>query len=295
MKLEYFQYFIEIARTGSIAKAAAKLNRNRTTVSMAISALEDSLNTVLFIRSGNSLYLSPAGEKILDDAIRLVRLVDNIWYSAGSDHTQQPAILRLGRDDVFPESFWRRILRKIRFKYPGVTLAMNYASSGVLIEQVRKGEIDMACCMPENFDQTPHGMNATVVEKVALRLMASDNHPLSQMIKVDNNDLNEVPQIAYLGEGQEEMFGLQQVGREHIGLSSFELVRDAISDGLGWGYVPEPLLGHDESENGKLLTIAHGLNKSWYTYLIFSLESCNHDNSFIGQISSLIQKEIQAL
>ena len=293
MKLEYFQYFIEIAKAGSIAKAAVKLNRNRTTVSMAISRLEDSLNTELFIRSGNSMSLSPAGEKILDDSIRLVGLADNIQRTASSDHSKQPAILRLGRDDVLPEYFWRRILREINFKYPGLRLAMNYASAGALLEQVRKGEIDMACCMPENFDQTPAGLHAQVVDKIGMRLMVSAEHPLSQMREVDNHDLNAVPQITYLGDGHEEMFSLQQVSSEHIALSSFELVRDAISDGLGWGYVPDPLLTQNDSN--QLLPVAHGLNRSWHTYLIFSLESFNHQSTFVGQISELIRREILAL
>ncbi len=292
MKLEYFQYFIEIAREGSIARAAAKLDRNRTTVSMAIVALEDSLNTELFIRNGNSMRLSPAGEKILDDSIRLVSLAENIQRNAVSDHSKQPSILRIGRDDVLPESFWRRILREIRHQYPGLTLAMNYASAGVLLDQVRKGEIDMACCMPEHFDQEQSGLYAQVVDKIAMRLMISATHPLSQMRAVDNDDLSEVPQITYLGDGQ-EMFSLQQVAREHIALSSFELVRDAISDGLGWGYVPDPLLVQSESD--QLMPVAHGLSTSWHTYLIFSLEPLSYESTFVGQIAKLVRSEILAL
>ncbi|MBO1926427.1 LysR family transcriptional regulator [Thiomicrorhabdus sp. 6S2-11] len=293
MKLEYFHYFIEIAQAGSIAKAAAKLNRNRTTISMAIASLEDNLNAELFIRSGNSMHLSPIGEKILDDSIRLVTLTENIKRTVETCDSDQPAVLRLGRDDVLPESFWRRILRAIRLQYPGLTLAMNYANAGTLLEQLRQGEIDLACCMPEHFEQNKFGLYAQVVDKIAMRLMVSAEHPLSNMRSVSDEDLKSVPQITYLGNDQNEVFSLEQVSQEQIALSSFELVRDAISDGLGWGFVPDPLLV--QMDQNHLLPVAHGLNISWHTYLIFGRESLNHESTFIGSISGLIRREILEL
>ncbi|WP_319380893.1 LysR family transcriptional regulator [Thiomicrorhabdus sp.] len=293
MKLEQFRYFIEVAKTGSIANAAARLNRNRTTVSMALAALEDHLNAELFIRSGNSMRLSAIGEKILDDSIRLVAVADKIQRTACNSETEQPAILRIGRDDVLPESFWRSILRAIRAKYPGLKLAMNYASSGALLEQLKQGEIDLACCMPEHFDQESSGLHRQVVEKIAVRLMVSAMHPLAQMRQVSDDDLSGIPQITYLGDGQEEMFNREQITQERIALSSFELVRDAICDGLGWGYVPDPLLA--QTENCHLAEVAHGLNVSWHTYLIFAQEPLNDGTSFTGSISQLIRREILAL
>lgn len=65
MKLESLQYFVMIAQTGSIAKAAARLSVNRSTMSMALSTLEDQLGTALFIRTGNSMQLAPRVKKLL--------------------------------------------------------------------------------------------------------------------------------------------------------------------------------------------------------------------------------------
>ena len=70
MRIEHIEYFVATARLGSIAKAALSLGRRRSTVSMAISALEDELGVKLFERTGNSLQLSAIGESILDDCHR---------------------------------------------------------------------------------------------------------------------------------------------------------------------------------------------------------------------------------
>lgn len=47
MKLSQLEMFVEAANSGSITEAARRLNKSRSTVSTAISALEDSLGVSL--------------------------------------------------------------------------------------------------------------------------------------------------------------------------------------------------------------------------------------------------------
>lgn len=48
MRIEHIDYFVATARLGSISNAAAALGRQRSTVSMAIAALEDELGVPLY-------------------------------------------------------------------------------------------------------------------------------------------------------------------------------------------------------------------------------------------------------
>jgi len=293
MKLEYLQYFVSVAQTGSISKAAAQLERNRSTISMAISSLEDYLGSDLFVRKGNSMQLSSAGERILDDAIRILTLVMRIQRKSTIDKLDEMLTLRLGRDDVLPESFWRIIIRRIRRQFPGLALEMNYASPDFLREQVLQGEIDMACCLLREQSITEQNLHVQVIGKLAMQMMIATGHPLSRMAYVSNDDLSAVPQVAYLGNGLDDSYGLDSVMGERISLSSFELVRDAVWDGLGWGYVPMPLV--NASVSPELSLLQHGLNETWHSYVAYSHEPLTNTESILGKINQLIEHELQTL
>lgn len=293
MKLEYIQYFVTIAETGSISKAAVKLERNRSTLSMAISSFEDYLGVELFVRKGNSMHLSSAGERILDDAIRMLTLTMSIQRKATIHNLKETLTLRLGRDDVLPESFWRCIIRRIRYTFPGLALEMNYASPDFLREQILQGEIDMACCLLREQSVSEQNLHVQVIGKLAMQMMVSSGHPLSRMGYVSNDDLTSVPQITYLGIGHDDSYGLDSVVGERIALSSFELVRDAVCDGLGWGFVPMPLVSATVAPELSLLH--HGLNETWHSYVAYCHEPLTDADSILGQIYQLIQDELHTL
>ncbi|MGO2351115.1 LysR family transcriptional regulator [Pseudoalteromonas nigrifaciens] len=291
MKLESLQYFVMIAQTGSIAKAAARLSVNRSTMSMALSTLEDQLGTALFIRTGNSMQLAPAGEKIIDDSIRLINLAESIKHRCLHDDEQLPHRLVIGRDDALPEAFWREIIRSIRKRYPGISLEMHYASANALQQMVEEGFMDLACCLDQSLYANTQ-LPLQVLGWVALHMVIAKDHPLTQMRYVSNEDLASVPQIAYLDLSQSDI-QTNVSERYDIALSSFELIRDAIRDKLGWGYVPEPLLKGFQPQ--EVARIAHGYNVSWHGYVAISQQVVENEQPIIRDIRRLISDQMVAL
>lgn len=70
--------FAEVARRGSLVAAAKTLKVHPTTISRRISAAEEALGVPLFLRSGRSLALSPAGTRLRSALDPLVDVVDDI-------------------------------------------------------------------------------------------------------------------------------------------------------------------------------------------------------------------------
>ncbi len=270
MRLDYLEYFEAAARTGSISGAAVQLGRNRSTVSMAIAALEDELGAELFVRRGNSLTLSPVGEHILDDCARIIARSNSIIERCARGEETAGQELRIGRDDVLSENFWRHVIRSIRRARPDVRLSMRYAESDVLPELVREGQLDIAYFIASGRSGPASGLYSRVIARIGMRMMVARGHPLAAMSYVADADLSILPQITYLDSTQHERFHLDAMGSERIALSSFELGKDAICDGLGWGYVPESLLS--EEDYAQLGQINHGLGAAWYPYFVCSRE-----------------------
>lgn len=273
MRIEHIEYFVETARLGSIVKASASLGRQRSTVSMAIAALEDELGVALFDRTGNSLVLSALGESILEDCHRLLSLHLGIKQQClVGEHTQRQE-LRIGRDDALSETFWRQIILQLRQRYPHLSLSMRFASSDELPDLVRQQQLDIAYGLTENLYDPAEGLYRRVVGRIMMRMMIAHNHPLSLLQHVTDRDLRSLAQITYMDSSNQERFHMEHVGSERIALSSFELVRDAIRDGLGWGYVPEPLLQLEQRDAEELTPLRHGLMVAGYPYLVYSRET----------------------
>ncbi|WP_300648064.1 LysR family transcriptional regulator [Paenalcaligenes sp.] len=291
MRIEHIEYFVATARLGSIAKAALSLGRRRSTVSMAISALEDELGVKLFERTGNSLQLSAIGESILDDCHRLLSLSLGIKQRCLiGDHAQRQE-LRIGRDDALSEAFWRHIILQLRQRYPHLSLSMRFASSDELPDLVRQQQLDIAYGISENLYDPADGLHRRVLGRVVMRMMIAHDHPLSRLQHVTDTDLRSLAQITYMDSSNQERFHLEHVGSERIALSSFELVRDAIRDGLGWGYVPEPLLQLEQRDAQELTTLRHGLMVTGYPYLVYSREvlvAAGPQKNLLSEVNELV-------
>ena len=64
--LSQYKIFYEVARTGNISKAAKELFISQPAISKAISKLEESLNTTLFLRSSRGVSLTEEGELLFE-------------------------------------------------------------------------------------------------------------------------------------------------------------------------------------------------------------------------------------
>lgn len=299
MRIEHIEYFVTVARLGSITDAAVALGKRRSTVSMAISTLEDELNVHLFERTGNSLHLSPIGESVLDDCHRLLSISLGIKQLCQVGTAEHRSEIRIGRDDSLSETFWRQIIFLLRRRYPQLSLSMRFAASDELPDLVRQQQLDIAYSMVETIHDPPEGLHRRILGRIAMRMMIAQQHPLGLLKALTDSDLKHLPQVTYMDSTSQERFHLEHVGSERIALSSFELVRDAIRDGLGWGFVPEPLLQLEQRDANELVTVQHGLKRISYPYLVYSRELLDPTiaagKSLLNDVNSLITDSIRTI
>ena len=77
------------------------------------------------------------------------------------------------------------------------------------------------------------------------------------------------------------------MGGQHIGLSSFELMCNAVLDGLGWAVLPSPLIQR-QLRQGSLLTLQHKFSLQWRDYGVYLAENAYH-----GKVLAWLKKSIQ--
>src|SRR5205814_3941341 len=100
MELGELKTFVTVAAERSFSLAAIKLCRTQPAVSQAIRRLEEDLGERLFDRSANQPTLTQAGDALLPEAIRLLKIADEAAARIRHLSQRDCAVLRIGGDEV---------------------------------------------------------------------------------------------------------------------------------------------------------------------------------------------------
>jgi DNA-binding transcriptional LysR family regulator len=134
--------FVSIVDTGSFTRAAERVNKTQSAVSMHIRRLEEQLGRSLFLKQGRGVRLSDDGEKLLDFARQMLQIEAAAFASVS--RKALAGRIRLGIPDDYAESFLPDILSRFMCRHPLVELSVVCESSLALAERVATRELDLA-------------------------------------------------------------------------------------------------------------------------------------------------------
>lgn len=129
----------------SFARAAVKLGRSQSAVSMQLKKLEEQAGRALFLRKGRGLAPTEAGEQLLAYARRILALHDEAAASVGS--AVAAASVRMGLPQDFFEDVMPETIAKFSRRRPGVHVEVMAGRNHALEDEVRAGRLDMAIAL----------------------------------------------------------------------------------------------------------------------------------------------------
>ncbi|MBB3009316.1 LysR family transcriptional regulator [Cupriavidus alkaliphilus] len=140
--IRYFQTFLTAAETGSFSAAAARLALTQSAVSTQIRRLEEDLDCRLFERTGKSVALSEAGQRLLPEARRFVELYAAMKDRAGPHAEAAP--VELGAVSTVQATLLAEAMRHFRQRFPDSHVNVVPGMSTQLLTQVDARELDVA-------------------------------------------------------------------------------------------------------------------------------------------------------
>jgi DNA-binding transcriptional LysR family regulator len=136
----------EVAESGNLAEAAARLHISRAAVSKAIKELERSLGQVLFERSSQGMAPTAAGLRVAKHARLLVNELRHLTEDiASAGATSSGGLLRLGMPPFVAEHVAPALLQRLQSAAGGAAAGSIQIQEGrlhTLIEQLLRGEVD---------------------------------------------------------------------------------------------------------------------------------------------------------
>src|SRR5690349_8991290 len=142
MNLRFVEAFYWASALKSVTRAAEKLFITQSALSSRIAALEEELGVLLLDRRDKQFRLTVAGHRFADYAQRLLEMQRQIKAEMGAGATQA-AGLRIGAIESVVHSWLTEWVQQLRAANPGFELALTVEPTPVLIEQVRRGALDL--------------------------------------------------------------------------------------------------------------------------------------------------------
>ena len=134
--------FLAIVDTGSFTKAAERVHKTQSAVSMHIRRLEEQLGCALFVKHGRGARLTAEGERLIEFARRIIQ-VEAGALAAVSRKGLRGAV-RLGIPDDYAESFLAEILLRFNRRHPLVEVCVVCEASLELAAQVAASALELA-------------------------------------------------------------------------------------------------------------------------------------------------------
>lgn len=246
LTLKQLEYLIAAAEAGSVTGAAAQLYISQSAVSTALSDLEQTLGTQLFVRRPRGLALTNAGREILNDARRIVMSVDDMKETARSSVESLTGKLRVGCYSTLAPVLLPMIIDEFLGQHPKVDLSFVEGSHADLTDKLRSGQLDLAIVYDYGIAEMRSGDDFSlerVYESLPYVLLPND-HDLAERRRVALHELAEEPLILFdLAPGGDYFLsffaraGLQP--RVRFRTTSFEMVRALVARGLGYSILSQ--------------------------------------------------------
>ena len=142
MDIRQLRYFLAVAETGHITRAAERLGMQQPPLSQQIKTLEATLGMPLFRRHPKGVDLTDAGRRFQEEARRLLADFDTMRERMQTLTDGKHGPLSVGfTSSAAAHAFTPETLRACRSRYPGIALTVREHNAAELTEAVAGGQL----------------------------------------------------------------------------------------------------------------------------------------------------------
>lgn len=203
MNILHLKYASEIAKTGSLNKAAENLYMGQPNLSRAIKELEANLGITIFERSAKGMTVTPDGEKFIGYANKILAQIDEVEaiYKNGTAVSQNFSI-SVPRASYIAEAFVS-FSKKIKQDEP-FDLVYKETNSQRAVKNILEADYNLGIIRyAENYDShfkqlfAQKGLVGELVAEFNYVLIMSKEHPLAKKEEIRFKDLSAYTEIAH--------------------------------------------------------------------------------------------------
>ena len=202
MNILHMKYAVEVARLGSLNKAAETLMIAQPNISRSIKELEADLGITIFQRSAKGMVLTPDGEEFMDYARDILHRIDKLEHSyRDGSHKKRKFSISVPRACYISAAMAE--FSKTIGDSP-VEIYYKETNSKKTIKKLLENEYKLGIIRySDNYDKyykdmlEEKGLSYELVAEFSYVLLMSRDNPLASKETIDFNDLQDYIEIAH--------------------------------------------------------------------------------------------------
>lgn len=235
------RYFVEVARTGSLRQAGARLGVSQPTLTAQIAALEERLGHRLFERSRGGMIVTPFARDLIGQVDTILHEMTLLIEMAKAGAGGPAGTHRLGVTPSIGPYLLPEVISALHDSYPELRLHVREDAPRDLEAKLLEGHHDLIIVpLPLSLSE----LSVEILYHEPLHLIAACDHPLASKDLVDDADLEGQKLLAlddryrYFDQVQElaQRFGARLM-REYEG-TSLDTLRHMVGMNMGLGFLP---------------------------------------------------------
>jgi DNA-binding transcriptional LysR family regulator len=248
--LRQLEIFLQVAKEGSIARAAEVLNLTQPSVSIQVKKLSEFFGLPLYEVVGKKLKLTEAGRKVEEAGKEIFEVVGRL-----DDELNDLKGLRSGTLSISvvttSKYFLPYIMAPFCELYPGVEVELNIGNRSTIIDRLNKNLDDLYI-----FSELPDSLDIVAYPFLPnpIAVIASKNHVLADKKKLKWKDI-EHARFIMRETGSGSLFGVQNFLKENnykmndvMTIQSNEAIKHAVMANMGISIISAYTLSNADSD-----------------------------------------------
>lgn len=296
--LEDIRAFRQIARAGSLSRAAITYNIPKATLSHHLRRLEDALKVELFIRKAKGLELTDAGKQYLDHSAAIFESCENAATAAQRAHSTISGRIKIVGSTEFGTTIIGQAVGFFSITNPQIDFEVQlYPSDKLIATQL---EFD---CMIAFGESNNSSLLRRKVGDISYGLYASPDFVAANGLPDDIKSLNGQNGIVYLRNGIAERWvlhrkkvivDLKPSPRFHV--NEYWMAKFFAVEGFAIGYLPDFFVKYEVEQGALVPLFPDWRSDKTALYVVYPAQRhrnprimklvdalCNHFETFITQ------------
>lgn len=152
LEIRHLKLLAAVAEQGSVTEAGRRLHVTQSALSHQLRDAEEKLGAALFLRLGKKMVLTPAGEKLLNSARKVLEELHAVESQIEGLDGGTRGVIRLSTECYTCYHWLPALLKKFHAKFPGVEVNIVLEATARPVAALLDGRLDVAVtsCLERN-------------------------------------------------------------------------------------------------------------------------------------------------
>ncbi len=289
LEIRHLKLLASVAEHGSVTEAGRRLHVTQSALSHQLRDAEEKLGTALFLRLGKKMVLTPAGEKMLVCARKVLDELRGAEGQIAGLNGGTRGVIRVSTECYTCYHWLPPVLKKFHAKFPGVEVNIVLEATSRPIEALLDGRLDVAVCSCAVRNKT---LRFTPTCEDELVVVVDPHHRLAVMPHIQPRDL--AGETVFCYPPREESTLVSKVLRPArvevarvMEVPLTESIIDMVSSGLGVALLARWAIKNYLS-SGKIVGLPlhkSGFRRKWYAITLRSQPMTPYLTEFVSLLA----------